>query len=347
MILNAYAVLDAFVSLLRLLLGVLVLGLGGVALRKWWAPLSPEGRSVVEERGYLLFMLAVVLLGLDLASWPLFYLLLQSYIPQWPGVMCIYGVTRIGAGTVGISRFLPSLVTGLELAKPALVFVGGAWFVVYRINRRTAAGSLLGRTLCILMVFGLVAVTDATAELAYLVIPKQEEYLASGCCAQAFDADAPADKFLPTSLAGESSRPRLYAAYYGMNLGMVLALFAATCRPRSRLTRSGLASLLAGGVLNLLVSLVFLIEIAAPRLLHLPYHHCPYDLIPSVPESLVAMGLFVLGTFAVGWAFVAAWWADSPDTRPIVREGVRYLLRLGLFGYLGSVLMMSVELALA
>ena len=56
--------------------------------------------------------------GLGLASWPLLYLLLQSYVPEWPDVMCIYGVTRVGAGSVGASRFLPGLVTALQVLKP-------------------------------------------------------------------------------------------------------------------------------------------------------------------------------------------------------------------------------------
>jgi hypothetical protein len=54
MILNAYAVLDAFVSLLRLGLGVLVLWLGLSAWRTWRRPaLAPEDRKDLEDRCYL------------------------------------------------------------------------------------------------------------------------------------------------------------------------------------------------------------------------------------------------------------------------------------------------------
>src|SRR5438034_2096252 len=102
MILNAYAVLDAFVSFLRLGLGFLVLWLG---LSAWWmwvrhAPVN-EGRKALEDRCYLLFLLAGLLLALNVLSWPIFYLLLQSYVVEWPGIMCIYGVTRIGVGSIG------------------------------------------------------------------------------------------------------------------------------------------------------------------------------------------------------------------------------------------------------
>src|SRR5205823_540731 len=87
MILNTYAVLDAFLSLLRLGLGLLVLGLG---LSVWvaWLRSAPggENRKALEDRCYLLFLLAGLLLALNVVSWPIMYLLLQSYVPEWPGV---------------------------------------------------------------------------------------------------------------------------------------------------------------------------------------------------------------------------------------------------------------------
>src|SRR4051794_36975076 len=114
MILNAYSVLDAFVALLRLPLGLLAVALGAAAWRRWHRLAGPEDRKPLEDRNYLLSLLALLVLGLNLAAWPLLYLLLQSYVPEWPGVMCIYGVTRIGAGGVGSSRFLPGLLTALQ-----------------------------------------------------------------------------------------------------------------------------------------------------------------------------------------------------------------------------------------
>src|SRR5262249_12599738 len=100
MILNSYAVLDAFVTLLRLLLGVLVIGMGLVAWQLCWRGPSVEDRTRLENRSYLLYLLAFLLLGLNVVSWPLLYLLLQSYVPEYEaaGAMCIYGVTQVGVG---------------------------------------------------------------------------------------------------------------------------------------------------------------------------------------------------------------------------------------------------------
>ena len=229
--------------------------------------------------------------------------------------------------------------------KPALVFLAGAWFVLYLLNRRTPTAPLTGRVLLVLLASALFGVVDAAAEGAYLVLPKKEEAPAAGCCTEAFDAESGASRLLPETLAGETAGWRLYAVYYAVNLGMVLAL--AGCAWPRRLPPAWLAPLLAGAVLSIVVNTVFLVEAAAPRLLHLPYHHCPYDLVPKAPESLVAVALFFGGAFSVGWACVAAWLGRRPETKPFLPEMVGGLLRLGFFGYLGSMVMITLELALA
>jgi hypothetical protein len=367
MILNAYAVLDAFLSLLRLMSGLLVVGLATMAWAKGaQKTISPEIREGLEARGSLLFLLAFLLVGLNLVSWPVLYLLLLSYVPQWPGVMCIYGVTQIGAGSLGPSRFLPELLKTLEVTKPALVFIGGAWFVLYLINRRTATAPLYNRVVLGLIALGVLATADAAVEGAYLVIPKKEKFLAAGCCAEAFDSGGRSSKFLPQALSPENSRPVLYACYYGMNVGLGLALLVAgrwlkarkaSSKSQKTNSKSGwspfgiwdlvLGILLMIALLAIPISGIFLIDIAAPTLLHLPYHHCPYDLVPDVPESIFAVALFLGATFCVGWACVAAWFGRSPETWPFLADWVGRIMVLGAGCYLASLVIMSLELALA
>src|SRR5262249_32048472 len=142
MILNAYALLDAFVTVLRAFLALVVLGQAIVALVQLGPEASPDRKKLVEDRYYLLFLLAILLLVLNVVSWPLFYLLLQSCVGEGTGVMCIYGVTQIGTGTISVSRFLPTLVNAMEATKPALVFLSGAWFVLYWIHRQPQSAPL-------------------------------------------------------------------------------------------------------------------------------------------------------------------------------------------------------------
>jgi hypothetical protein len=346
MILNAYAVLDAATALLRLLLGLAVTFLALSLWRRWRTGLSAERQGWLEDRSYFLFLLANLLLILSAVSWPLLYLLLQSYVPEWPGAMCIYGVTQVGARSIGPSRFLPGLLTALQILKPALVFLAGAWFVLYLLNRRTTSSALMPRVLLAVIPFGLLTVADAGVEGAYLIIPKKEEFLSSGCCTAVFDAEDHVSGFFSESF-NERAGPWLGEAYYVINGGMALALLGYILLPAWRRSGVRLLPLAFGSLVIWPLNGMFLIVVCAPALLHLAHHHCPYDLLPAVPESVVAGALFVLGSFCIGWAWVAAWCGRSAETAPFLGHEIGKLLRLALWGYAGSMVMLSLELALA
>ena len=64
------------------------------------------------------------------------------------------------------------------------------------------------------------------------------------------------------------------------------------------------------------------------------------------PEVLVAVGLFILGTFAIGWACVAGWLGRCGETGSLAGPSSISCF-LGLCGYLGSLVMITLELALA
>ncbi len=347
-ILNGYAVLDGFVSLLRLLLAWPLFGAALFAWQGWRrGDPSPERRKVLEDRYYLLFLLAGLLLALNVLAWPLFYLLLQSYVSAWPDVMCIYGVTQVGAGTVGPSRFLPPLVSALQVSKLLVVFVSGAWFVLHLVNRRTPTAPLTGRVLLLLAGASLLAGADAAGETAYLVIPKKEVFLSGGCCMSVFDRDTSPGRFLPKRLLGDAAGPRLSAAYYAVNGALIFALGVCARLCRHRFPVGWLVPLLLAVLLSWAVNALFLTEEAAPRLLHMPNHHCPYDLVAAAPGSVLAFALFVAGSFFVGWGCVAGWLGDGRESRPFLPRLVGSLFRLGMLAYLLSVLGLSGELALA
>jgi hypothetical protein len=341
MILNSYAVLDLALSSLRLIIALLVIALAAQAWRRAPRPLFADERDALDDRVYLVSLLGLLLVVLSVLSWPLLYLLLQSYVGQWPGVMCIYGVTRIGTGSISASRLLPGLLTALELSKPALVFCAGAWLILYWIHRQTATGPLVPRLLIALMVLGLLGAADAIAENAYVLIPKQNESLPSGCCTNVFDDPAYGIALAPDPVLGAVDRPVLTAAYFALNVGMVLALSGAAARPRRLLFA------LTGAMVVLPVTIAFLIEVAAPIVLHLPYHHCPYDLIPAAPEITIAVALFLGATFCVGWACVAAVWGNCAESQPFLPADIGAIVRVGRFGYLASMAMIAVELAVA
>lgn len=332
-IVNTFSAVAAFAAILRGVLAVVVLVAGAAAIRKW-----RQTREAGEERFHLVVGSCVTLALLAVVSWPLLYLVLSSYVPLWPGIMCIQGVTRIGTGSVGAASWLPLLLSVLAVTKPLLVFASGIWLVLHLANRRSRTGALTGKVLAALLACGLLALLDSGVETAYLFIPKQEKILAAGCCgADVTTVSSPASA-LPTVASEPGARGPLSAAFLALGGSLVLALTGAIRRAG---TGGGpwLWLSLAGAVASLPLGLAFLGRVAAPWFLRLPYHECAYCLVSRRIETAVGIGLYVLGAFAVGWAFAARGNTGDGGTG----EGATVpLLRLARFGYLGSLLMTSV-----
>ena len=221
MILNAYSFLALFVGLLEFGFGLLVAFLSARALwrrRRLRAAGNAAALSAEPSESTLALVLLAsgVLLGVSVASWPLLYLLLDSYVSQWQDVMCIQGVARIGTGTVGLARFLPPLVTTLEATKPLLLLAAGTWLLVHLANRRTVSAPLTGRMLAVVLATGAIAAVDAGAQTAYVLIPKKEEALSRGCCV------------LPTELGTRSDALGGAPARETPKTGLSVVFFTAT-----------------------------------------------------------------------------------------------------------------------
>jgi hypothetical protein len=154
MSLDAFSVVLGFFAVVEVALGIAAAVLGS----------REAGGGASEERRPLLALVAAALLGVAALSFPLHYLLLESWVPRWPGIMCVEGVRRIGAGTLGAARWLPGIVAALDLSRILVVFAAGAWLVLRRgpFARRAAWAAIL---------LGLVAALDGGAALAYVLLP--------------------------------------------------------------------------------------------------------------------------------------------------------------------------------
>lgn len=316
MTLNAYAVFAVWCCAIRAVLGGLVTVWAAAAARRWKSSGVEANRAALEDRYYLLFLLAIILLGMVCLAWPLYYLVLASYVPSWPGAMCIYGITQIGRGSLGSSRVLPSLVGALEVLKPAVVFVWGLWFITYFANRRTTTAPLTGRVFRLLALLGFFAVGEAVTESAWLLIPKQESFINSGCCTV-----APQSRTVSASIAPMWKEPGATAAITVLHGGLVLALILAigsAARGRSSMGEQGtwkrraMQRALPAGALAVLASgIVFLGQTAAPWLMGLPHHRCLYCLLATRPETCVAVLALVFGCFMIGWAAALTHWTGQ------------------------------------
>jgi hypothetical protein len=344
MILNGFAILDFFVVGLRLLAAAAIIVIGASLLRTLTR--LPSNVDVHENRSYLLVLGTGLLLVLNFASWPLFYLLLQSYIPQWPGVMCIYGVTRIGEGSQGSSRFLPDLIVILQVLKPLVVFCSGLWLVLYFINRGTKSGSLLSKVVATQCALGLVSLADSAAEITYLLIPKQEQFLSVGCCTAPLN-EGPASTrlgILPPS--AESLRGALLPVYLLVNVALIAAAWIAS-RGSTDWSTTKLVGLFALATVAVVVGAVFMVEVVAPSVLHLPFHRCPYDLVPKAPDIIAGAMLGVGGFLSVGWALAASLLAPAAVVGSAAIQVQQRLLGAAAKCYVASLLIISVGLALA
>jgi len=336
MILNAHAVLALFVGAIELVLGALVAWTAARALRR--RARDPAVALAADEGGVPLGMLlAFGLAAAGLASWPLLYLLLDSYVPQWAGVMCIEGVSRIGTGSEGAPALLPGLVATLEVTKPALVFLSGTWVVLHLANRRTPAAPYTGRVLVALAVTGALAIADASALIAYVAIPKRPQHLARGCCTsptEAVDLSSPVPGSIPVGTAAFLAATALLAAG---------TWAAAAGRPAAARGRAWAAGLLAAAAVAIPFGTAFLCGGAVAAFLGPDAHPCAYCLLAASPVAVLGTVLFLAGAFGTGWASLARLLAPlSADTR-----SVRRLRYAALFGWTGALLLMIVTAATA
>jgi hypothetical protein len=345
MILNTYALIDALLCLPRLVLGLLVAVFALALYVRSRGSADDPARREAFERGYTVLVLTAATLALlVVASWPLFYLLLQSYVGEWPGLRCVYGVTRIGEGSVNSSRFLPPLVTALEWVKPALVFLCGAGVVLHVLNRSTRTAPLTTRVLLIVAATALLATADAAAEGAYLLIPKKEVFPSAGCCGVYAQAGAGADRFVPRPLLG-TDPGLLLTAYYAANAALLLGFRALGPRPGQAHPGFPLAALLALVSAATVVEAVFVVDVMAPRLLGDPNHHCPYDLITAAPVCVLGVLCFLGSWCCVAWAGLAVWFGRAAEPVPNRSAVVVRLCQAAFFGYITSFALQWAELA--
>gem|GEM_PF-711257 len=345
---TSYTGIAAFLALLRIVLSMCLVC---AAVPTWWKQNLSATKSE-ENRSSLLISLAFVVVVLNIASWPLLYALLQSYVEQWPNTMCIYGVTQIGKGTSGLSRLLPTLLDVLQILRPIVLFMSGTAATVYLIDRRTTTSALIRRLAHVTLYTGALTAIDAGIELAYVVLPRTEVQITGGCCTSPLEALERDYRFRPEPLVSQSQRTVVFWGYYGLNTTVIAGLLAATLRkslPGVFPYEAGFIDAVLGfaSLLTLPVGLLFLRSVAAPAILGLPYHQCPYDLVAAAPESLIGVAASLIGTFSLWWAILIPRIAGGSQTRAFMPDIVARLQFVALVGYAASLVLITMELLIA
>jgi hypothetical protein len=342
MIVNKYSVLLLFVDALSLVLAVVL-----AITASWAAGRIRRGRgeldaSRAEQSTHLATLVAMVCLAILVIGWPLLYAMLDSFVPEIPGAMCIYGVTKV----------MPVANALVQAARPVLVFLLGAWLLLESMRRQSGLPARRSRGMLALVVFaGLLAVGQGT-EIYYLVnLDSLNEVSCCCCCGEGGSAKLqPAAYYLPWAQAGLASRAGLNTLFFGGVPLLAVWLLVQSWRgaPRSKRLALAESALLLVAVVGLAsAALLAFSEVLAPLLMRLPFHHCLYCLLLNgrAPDAPLIVANLAIGSFAAGWAAVLQAALQAESSSAAAWHWRRQLCRVGATTLSASVLMVAIHLA--
>jgi hypothetical protein len=341
MIVNPWTVSALSLDTASIALGLITAGL---CIRQFSAScsknrVSGEDLAAIENRLYLLFWLGAVFLLLRFIAWPIFYLTLHSLIPEISGAMCIFGARNLQ----------PELSRLLELCKPLLFYTGLVWLLIFRLERfaNKAGAENAARKSSLILLF-LCTVTGLVDSIGSVVLwLRSNAELAVSCCTTVTDIPSRFTVWIPESLFGSEYAALLLVAYFTSNALLILGSFFIRHRlTKSRPHGSSFFCLLILVLINCVIATFAFIEVIAPQLMALPFHHCLYCLVQNVMDAPLFVSLFILGNSMLGALFpvwlLAKKWAENLAMTAL-------LSRLSFMGSLcvsGSLLMITTHLLL-
>ncbi|HHT9130816.1 MAG TPA: hypothetical protein ACFYEC_08145, partial [Candidatus Brocadiaceae bacterium] len=299
-----------------------------------------ETKGKFEQIGYLIFLLACVTIAIRMLAWPWFYFMLQSFVSEVPGAMCMFGVTQI----------LPSTVTFLQIIKPIAFFIMGGWLLCYYVDKSIPTAPLARKNLHFLLIVCSVLLIDCVVDIYYVLCMKP--LMSVSCCATFFDMPLRPSAMIPQAIFGSHFQKILFILYYLANITLIALLCTSLSKKWLSLTSSFRKIILYSqaviGTINIPIVIYTYIENIAPRLMQLPYHHCIYCFMGNgmVPDAPIMLGLFVIGTFAIGWIGILRLICRDDVSKPISYSLVKKVNNLSAFCLLASVMMVTIHLIL-
>lgn len=339
MIVNIYTITMLFVAFLSLSLGIFLFYTTAKTLISFTSILPTETKSRFEKRGYLIFLAACVTIFIRMIVWPWFYFMLQSFVSEIPGAMCMFGVTQV----------LPSTVTFLQIIKPNSFFIMGGWLLCYYVDKSTPTAPLGRKNLFFLLIVCGVLLADGIGDIYYVI--RMKPLMSVSCCATFFDVPLRPSAMIPQAIFGKNFQKILFIVYYVTNIILIALLFTSLSKKWASLAslrKSVLYSQYAIGIINIPVVIYTYIEIIAPRLMQLPYHHCIYCFMGNgmVPDAPIMLGLFVIGTFTIGWMGILRLTCIKGAAQPVTERLLSKVNNVSVFCFLASIIMVTIHLIL-
>lgn len=340
MIVNIYTLVMLFLGLGSLSLGGFLLYTTLKTLLCFPANVSLEKKSAFEQKGYLIFLLAGVAISVRMFSWPWFYFMLQSFVSEVPGAMCMFGVTRI----------LPNTVTFLQIIKPVSFFIMGGWLLCYYVDKSIPTAPLARKNLFFLLPVCVVLLVDSGADIYYVL--RMKPLMSVSCCATFFDVPLRPSAMIPQAIFGEHFQNVLFLLYYLTNILLIALLSVSLSKKWTSLTSLSrkiiIYSQAVVGSVNIPIVIYSFFENVAPRLMQLPLHHCIYCFLGKgiVPDAPIMLGLFIIGTFAIGWMGILRLMCRSTETQSVIERLLKRVNGVSVFCLLTSLVMVTTHLIL-
>lgn len=341
MIVNPWTVSALSLDAASVGLGVITTVLCVRQLSTSWSGKQDYGErlATVEDRLYLLFWLGAVFLLLRFLAWPLFYLTLHSLIPEISGAMCIFGARNLQ----------PVLSRSLELVKPLLFYSGLVWLLIFRLerfgNRAGTENTARKNSLILLSLCSIIGLTDSLGSVILWLRSNAE--LAVSCCTTVTDIPSRFTVWIPESLFGSEYTRLLWILYFVSNVLLILCtLFVRRRMNKKDLSGSSFLGMLILVLANCVIGTFAFIEVIAPQLMALPFHHCLYCLVQNVMDAPLFVALSILGNSTIG-ALYPVWllsskWAKNRALTTLLST----LLLTGSLCLSGSLLMVTTHLLL-
>lgn len=342
MIVNHYSVLMLFMSALGLALAGVLAATALAAARRIRRSRDQQQTSEAERSVHLATLVAIVCLTILVVGWPLLYAMLGSFVPEIPGAMCVYGVTKV----------MPITTTVIQAAKPAVVFVLGAWLLLEYVRRRSGLPPRRSRGMFALAAVAVMMAAAHGAELYYVL--NMESLNEVSCCSSygqsaAAKLQAPS-YYLPWALPERARSITLTALFFAgiplLALWLLVRAPQRMARPKWSTPVQNAALLAASAGLGLACWWA-IAEVFAPRLMRLPFHHCLYCLVMGgrVPDAPLMVANLAVGLFCAGWAAVLGTTLQSRALAPAASRLHRRVCMLGATTLAASVLMVVMHLA--
>ncbi len=335
MILHTPTILILFASFVTAVLGIY----GGLfafkAARTSRGELTTDQITDLETGTRFLLIIVSVVIVVRVLAMPIFYWALESAVPDLPGAMCGFGVSRV----------IPGLTRLLQYLQFPVLFLGVGWLLLNTLDSRTRNQPYLRWKLYAFAAISIPIVLESLGDFYLFFSLKPPPGSGLSCCSTVADVAS-----RPTALVagfflgpgGAALAMKAYIITTVVFLGYILLVMG---KGLWRLHYLIIGCVLAGILVP--VFWVALLEKIAPLMMNLPYHHCVYCWLKTPPGAFAVAAGFLLGISGVGWALALYLLRADEEVRVLTGKYIRGLYFFAFAAMLFSFIVVMTHVIMA